>query len=244
MNKKIMTFGMGLLGAVFAFSMAACAPAASSGSSESATTGNNTGSIAESNTASGDSGNTGSTANTYTFEAEDTYVANIKGGNWSSNPTGKNCVVKDENGSWKASNGYFVGSLSQQDATVEFEITSDKAVEGVELTIRISSNTYAFTLSSDPTSNQYYTIEVNGVAIDYGTISVTANAEFKDITLGNISLKAADEDNPNTITFTTTNKYSPTSGIFAAAPAIDCIYLKTDSDAKIAQVIYDGNYTK
>ena len=65
--------------------------------------------------------------NVFLFEAEDTYVNEIVGGNFSSNPTGRNCVVKDDR-EMGASNGYYVGSLCNNGATVEFELYTTKDV--------------------------------------------------------------------------------------------------------------------
>ena len=59
--------------------------------------------------------------NVFLFETEDTYVNEIVGGNFSSNPTGRNCVVKDDR-EMGASNGYYVGSLCNNGATVKFEL--------------------------------------------------------------------------------------------------------------------------
>lgn len=231
MKKKLLALAAGIITVVMAFSFAACASNDEEGKKPNSD---------DTDITQTDPGNEtlgGNSFKTFKFEAEDTYVMGIKGGNFSSNPTGKDLIIKDSK-NLGASNGYFVGSLSNPDAEVEFEITSDKAVSNVKLVVYVSSNTYNFTLSPDSSNNQYYKIAVNGEAVTYTPFKVTANEKFKAIELGNISLIEGD----NTITFTTSNKYSPTSGIFAAAPAIDCIVLTTDSDVKLEQEVYDGNY--
>lgn len=175
----------------------------------------------------------------YLFEAEDTYVNEIVGGNFSSNPTGKNCIIKEEK-DMGASNGYYVGSLCNQGAAVEFEIYTTEDVEDATLIACLSSNTVDFVLSSDAADSQFYAIAVNGDLVDYGTIEVKAYGEFVEVEIGKISL-SKDVDY-NSIMFYTSNSYSPTSGIFAAAPAIDYIKIVTDSDAELTQEIYSGNY--
>lgn len=177
--------------------------------------------------------------NTFLFEAEHVFVNDIVGGNFSSNPTGRNCVIKDDK-DMGASNGYYVGSLCNNNALVEFEIYTTEDVEDAVLIACLSSNTVDFVLNSEEGSDQYYIIAVNGEAIDYGTIEVKSYGEFVEFTIGNISLDA-DRDY-NSIQFYTANNYKPTSGIFAAAPAIDYIKIVTNSAAEITQEIYDGNY--
>ena len=177
--------------------------------------------------------------NVFLFEAEDTYVNEIVGGNFSSNPTGRNCVVKDDR-EMGASNGYYVGSLCNNGATVEFELYTTKDVENAKLVVSLSSNTVDFVLDSTAGADQYYVIAVNGQPLDYGTITVNAYGAFAEFTIEGISLRADVEY--NSIMFYTANSYSPTSGIFAAAPAIDCIKIITDSDAEITMEVYQGNY--
>lgn len=175
----------------------------------------------------------------FLFEAEDTYVNEIVGGNFSSNPTGRNCVVKDDR-EMGASNGYYVGSLCNNGATVEFELYTTEDVENAKLVVCLSSNTVDFVLDSTAGADQYYVIAVNGQPLDYGTIAVKAYGGFTEYTIEGISLQADAEY--NSIMFYTANSYSPTSGIFAAAPAIDYIKIITDSDAEITMEVYEGNY--
>ncbi|MBQ8160254.1 MAG: hypothetical protein IJ083_05830 [Clostridia bacterium] len=177
--------------------------------------------------------------NVFQFEAENTYVNEIVGGNFSSNPTGRNCVVKDDR-DMGASNGYYVGSLCNNGATVEFELYTTEDIEGATLIVSLSSNTVDFVLDSSATADQYYVIAVNGEPLDYGTIPVSAYGEFTEFAIEGITLKADVEY--NSIMFYTANSYSPTSGIFAAAPAIDYIQIVTDSDAEVTMELYEGNY--
>ena len=176
--------------------------------------------------------------NVFQFEAEDTYVNEIVGGNFSSNPTGRNCVVKDDR-DMGASNDYYVGSLCNNGATVEFELYTTEDLKGT-LIAALSSNTVDFVLNADSTSDQYYVIAVNGVPVDYGTIEIKAYGPFAEFVIGDIELSADVEY--NSIMFYTANSYSPTSGIFAAAPAIDYIRIVTESGAEVTQELYDGNY--
>lgn len=192
-----------------------------------------------SGTIGGEEGQGEDDGKSFIFEAEDVYVNDIVGGNFSSNPTGRNCVIKGEN-DMKASNGYYLGSLCNNGVVVEFELYTTEDVEDAELYACLSSNTVDFTLSSEEGSDQYYCVTVNGTPVDYGTISVKADGEFTEIKLGDISLKKDIEY--NSIQFYTANSYRPVSGIFAAAPAIDYIKIVTDSGAEITQEVYGGNY--
>lgn len=178
-------------------------------------------------------------AKEYLFEAEHTYVNSIVGGNFSSNPTGRNCVIKDTR-DMGASNGYYVGSLCNQDAMLEFEIYVTEDVEDAILVAAVSSNTVDYILNSDPASDQYYIIGVNGVPIEYGTIEVVSYGPFVEVIVGGITLKK--DVDYNSIAFYTANTYAPTSGIFAAAPAVDYIKIYTNSDAEVTQELYEGNY--
>ena len=67
-------------------------------------------------------------AGTFVMEAEYTYITEKQGNGYSGSSTGKEMVQKDETGAG-ASNGYWLGYLYRPNMTVDFEFTSDKAVD-------------------------------------------------------------------------------------------------------------------
>lgn len=183
----------------------------------------------------------------YTFEAENTQLTGLHddvdsglatgsagdkyGQGYSNNPAGTGLIVAEGESGANASGGYYVTSLYYNGAYLEWEITSDVAVDDAILILRLSAEYYDVTLTDD-----IFLVEVNGEALTFSDISITGaitdmssmnKRPFSDYTIGNISLDAG----KNTIRLTVNNDDKPgtTGTLNATAPMFDCIYVYSTS---------------
>ena len=183
----------------------------------------------------------------YTFEAENTQLTglvgdyalgladqlgNKKGQGYSNNPAGKALIVEEGQSGANASGGYYVTSLYYNGAYLEWEITSDVAVDDAMLYVRLSSEYFDAKLTDDN-----FKITVNGEELSFNDINLTGaitdmssmeKRPFSDHGVGNISLKAG----VNKIRLTVNNSDKPmqTGTMAATAPMFDCIYVYSTSD--------------
>ena len=175
----------------------------------------------------------------YRFEAEycdviTKGVVGMQGATYSGGQAGKGLIQDDANGATKASNGYFVHFLYVKGNNLKFEINSD-AAGTAKISMRLSAEYKAeFSINSDGSNGaSKYTIQVNGNAIDYGTIKFEnvplqgeGWKEFEDYLLtASVDLVAG----KNTIEMITDNEDLLYGTAAATAPMIDCITIETNS---------------
>lgn len=192
---------------------------------------------------------------TYTFEAEDTQLTgldpdtdltantegNKKGVGFSSNFSGTGLIGNDS----AASNGKAVHGLYYEGAYLDFEITSDTAETGASLSLRISAEYRAVTLTQET-----FQISVNGTVLTYKTGDIvmdwgedymdgvwdTGSAhQYTTVVINNIDL----QEGENLIKLYVNNANGRPDGTVAAmAPIIDCIYINSSSD--LTMTVYDN----
>lgn len=181
--------------------------------------------------------------NTFTMEAELTDLTGKKGAGYSGGCSGKEMVQQDVNSAAKSNNGYWLGYLYVTNMSVDFVFTSTKAVNDVELTLRLTSEIKDVVLTSDN-----YTVEMNGEKIlDYGTINL-AGASTSDSTgyvrpFSNHKLKKKIniKEGENSLKLITTNSDAMGGTMYATAPMVDCVRLTSFGDAKLSyNPIYDN----
>ena len=180
----------------------------------------------------------------YTFEAVYTQFTDLPasdrtaengqkiGYGYSNNVKGTQLIMAEGNSGANASNGYYVTSLYYNGAYLEFNITSDAAVEDAVLVLRLSAEYYDMHLNEEN-----YLIMVNDEEIPYGKIDVTGaitdmssmnKRAFSNYT---VSSTVALEAGENTIRLQVNNdeKQGATGTMNAIAPMVDCIYVYTDA---------------
>ena len=139
-----------------------------------------------------------------------------------------------------ASNGKAVHGLYYEGAYLDFEITSDKAEKGASLSLRISSEYRAVTLTQDS-----FQVMVNGTVLAYktGDIEMDWGEDYMDgvwdsgsdhryvtVVINNIDLKGGE----NLIRLYVNNANGRPDGTVAAmAPIVDCIYINSSSALKM-----------
>lgn len=170
----------------------------------------------------------------YVFEAEYLNFDDFAGWGFSGNATGTQAILEDISGQAEASNGRFVTYLYGSGITLEYTIYSDRDVDNVKLTLRLSAEIKDIYIQSakggpqDPT----YTVKVNDQAIDYGMIDFLGVPQqglgeilpFEDFTISTtVSLKAGE----NRILLITDNELLMGGTMQATAPMVDCIKLET-----------------
>ena len=185
------------------------------------------------------------------FDAEFTYIDPTKQyPGYSGNATGYGIIVGDSKGVMNAdtqrekgfesdmSDDYYVSFMYEYGATVRFVIYSDKAVKGAQLTASLAVE-FEKTVTFTPSGEASYTINVNGTALNYGSIEFNNYPDvgsglyacaFRAFTLGNIDLKAGE----NIIEFVTTNHRQMGGMLGASAPMIDSITIDNLSGAKLS----------
>lgn len=164
----------------------------------------------------------------YYFCAAYTDLVNCPGIGWSGTAGGLDNIAIDSGNKYHTQEGYYVTYLYVEGATITFEINSDKAVDDAKIIARLSAEGADMTISPDN-----YTIEVNGVVLDYKAIpfrnvpSVGGVLPFKDFTVGrNISLK----EGKNVIKLITSNHNNLGGTTQATAPMVEAIKIKTSAN--------------
>ncbi|MCF0228256.1 MAG: hypothetical protein HUJ76_01010 [Parasporobacterium sp.] len=171
---------------------------------------------------------------TFVFEAENVDLTYLSGHGWSNEVMGAGLLIKDKYDA-QASGGYALGYLYENGNEIEFYINSDKDVEDVKLILRC---TMEHKNSSASLAWNEFEITVNDEdPIEYRTMTfenipglLTVKNEllpFSNKTIGKINLVEGE----NLIKLTVTNDITMEGTMQATAPIIDCIILKTDSDA-------------
>ena len=165
----------------------------------------------------------------YVFEAEYTDFTGKAGFGYSGNLSGTDMISKD-NGTAKASNGYFVTGLYYNGAFIELDITASEAIENVYLMARLSSEFYDVVLTNDTFSflvndeavTDSYTIDLSGA------LSVSEGQNKREFTNHMISESVSLVKGENKIVLQVTNENGHGGTMYADAPIIDCIYLGTE----------------
>jgi uncharacterized repeat protein (TIGR02543 family) len=171
------------------------------------------------------------------FEAEYLDFSNFFGWGFSGNATGTDAIVADATGVGQASNGRFVTYLYGKDITLTYEIYSDRAVDNVILTLRLSGEVKDFFIQSKKTpgvleQEPVYTIKVNDQTIQYSKIYFTNVPSQSDNTLLPfqdfvISMNVSLVEGKNTIKLITDNELLMGGTMSATAPMVDCLKLTT-----------------
>jgi len=171
------------------------------------------------------------------FEAEYLDFTNFFGWGFSGNATGTDAIVADATGVGQASNGRFVTYLYGKDITLTYEIYSDRAVDNVILTLRLSGEVKDFFIQSKKTpgvleQEPVYTIKVNDQTIQYSKIYFTNVPSQSDNTLLPfqdfvISMNVSLVEGKNTIKLITDNELLMGGTMSATAPMVDCLKLTT-----------------
>ena len=151
-------------------------------------------------------------------------------------PTGTDAILEDVTGNAGVSNGRFVTYLYGNGITLEYEIYSDRDIDNVTLTLRLSGEIKDFYIQAKTPNmlepEPVYTIKVNGKALNYSNIyfydvpSQSANTllPFKDFVISvNVSLKTG----LNVIELITDNELLMGGTMGATAPMVDCLKLTT-----------------
>lgn len=166
----------------------------------------------------------------YTFEAE--YIdsiADMSGAGYSGTANGYELIKKDRDGSAKASNGYYVTYLYYKGATLEYTISSDKAVDDAKLILRLSAEVKNISLTTTA-----YNVLVNDTLIAYPQIDITdvpaqgsgKTKEFADFV---INKKVSLKQGSNTIKLVTNNNTAMFGTMASTAPMVDCMKIVTDA---------------
>ena len=171
--------------------------------------------------------------NWYVFEAEDTNLNGKTGPGLSGTAGGPGMIqLSEELG---ASNNRFVGYQYETGCSLEFQFNSDVAISDATIVISLSAELRDFDI--DP---QSYKMSLNGVDIDYGTISFTNVPKgsgdstdkimaipFKEyVILEGATLK----EGLNVFSVTTTNDEGMSgTTMLSKAPMVDCIKIETEA---------------
>ncbi|MGI6787395.1 MAG: InlB B-repeat-containing protein [Acholeplasmataceae bacterium] len=171
------------------------------------------------------------------FEAEDLDFDGFSGTGFSGAANGTDAITYDAEGKSGASNNRFVTYLYVKGITLKFEIYSDRAVNNVELILRVSGELKDFSIQSHKTQGvteeePVYTVKVNGVAIKYPRIDFVGVPgqgtgdilPFFDVVL---STTVNLVEGKNTIELITDNELGMGGTMWATAPMVDCIKIKT-----------------
>lgn len=164
-------------------------------------------------------------ASTYVFEAEYVDLTNKQGNGYSGTATGISMIMF--NGS-NASNGAHLTYLYVPGMTIDFVITSDRAVSDATIYLRLTAEAMSITITDET-----YTVSVNGERLEYGEI-VFANipdiaadlTPFADYLIAtNVSLR----EGQNTISLVTANSDVMMGTMAATAPVVDCLKITTSA---------------
>ena len=171
----------------------------------------------------------------YVFEAEDVDVSDINSWGFSGNATGTMVICQDAGGVAGASNGYYTWCLNNYGVTLDFVITSDRAVKDAELIVSLSAEIrdIYLTASGNPDVDPVYRFVVNGEDIAYQDIYLDnvpgqGSGEvkpFQDYVIGNIDLVEGE----NHIQLITANNVGQGGTMTAIAPMVDCIKVTTNA---------------
>lgn len=173
-------------------------------------------------------------SNTAKFEAENTNLIGKTGSGWSGSAAGSNMIVEDAG----ASAGKYVGWLTNEGSSVEFYVTSDRAVSNATLTVTVNIEMIRdqVVLKDVTLSNQNYTIMVNGQAFTFSQLVIGGDDPYNlprtNIVISNVNLLAG----VNTILLVN-GKNTFWDGR-QAGPGVDCIQITSTSQLSWIPVTY------
>lgn len=168
------------------------------------------------------------------FEAEYTYFNPTEYfPGYSGGVTGTGAIVSDLGGTYDSHNDYHVSYMFKRGATITFVINSDRDINGAKLYAKLGAEmTLGVTLT--PEGQYGYRFVVNGVDVDYGSITlpdtpVDPNAampktRLQEYFIGTVSLKKGE----NIIQLITNNDTAPGGTMTATAPTVDYVRLEAD----------------
>ena len=179
----------------------------------------------------------------YIMEAEDIELGYVQGGSSSGNPSGANIILENTS----ASGGRYLSYLYINQLFLEWEFTSDRAVDDATITFRFGGEFAAFTFDNDeiqiyvnPTLTDAYLPADPSERLMFPEISIPVSGAFAEYEIAtNVSLK----EGKNTVYFLVNNTDSaelvPTAATMTAkAPTID--YLKITTSATLEQTVFDN----
>ena len=176
----------------------------------------------------------------YRFEAEYVDVITTTGGpkgmqgaTYSGGQNGTGLIHHDTKGDSKASNGCFVHFNYVNGCNIKFVINSN-AAGTAKIDMRLSAeykDNFSINKNGDNGASKY-TIKVNGVAMDYGTIAFTNNftnaGEWKPFADYPLTASVDLLQGENTIEMITDNDDLLEGTAAATAPMIDCLTFETN----------------
>jgi uncharacterized repeat protein (TIGR02543 family) len=184
----------------------------------------------------------------YVFEAEDLDLDDFYGFGFSGGgPIGTGCIFVDEDGSMGASNGRYVSCMNNNGTFIDFVFESDRSIENVTLTFRLSAEIKDISIGdsdrSDGVSVAQFNILVNDIEAKYGQIDITGvppqsvpqKRPFTNYTV-QINLK----EGTNHIVMKTNNSIGQGGTMNATAPMVDCLIMSTYSGLTFTKKT--GNY--
>lgn len=179
-------------------------------------------------------------ATTYDFEAELTDLTGKQGYGYSIGKVDQELIRQDNDfRNQNANLGYSIGFLYTIGASIEFKVYSDRDVDNVTLTARLSAeyrDTYIAPTTKDVGDITYQGFEfrVGEESLDYTPIALTGakgqmTQDQRPFTDHVINTQVSLKSGWNTISLVVTNSDYYESTIYAMAPMIDSIYLTADS---------------
>lgn len=164
----------------------------------------------------------------YVFEAECVDLDDFVGAGYSGGAQMAGAICTDWDGSGKASDGLFISYMYVTDLSIWFDIWADEDADA-EFKMRLSGEVLEGVVFDD----DMFTVTCNGTKVSYDEIAIgPCNTdlstdwikEFEDFPV-NDTLKL--KKGKNTIELMTTNEEPMAGTMYATAPMIDCIKLKT-----------------
>ena len=156
----------------------------------------------------------------------------MQGATYSGGQNGTGLIHHDTKGDSKASNGCFVHFNYVYGNNIKFVINSD-AAGTAKIDMRLSAeykDNFSINKNGDNGASKY-TIKVNGVAMDYGTIAFTNNftnaGEWKPFADYPLTASVDLLQGENTVEMITDNNDVLNGTAGATAPMIDCLTFET-----------------
>lgn len=170
----------------------------------------------------------------YTFEAEYSYIPQDKWGQgYSGQNSGTGLIMSDTEYPTEhktASNGYYLGWIYYEGATVDFTFTSDRDIDDLTIVFRLSAEYQDCIASNDEIvvrvngEDHNFPISITGI-YDNNTMTTNGRNDFSDYTA---ATKVSVKKGQNTISLVINNsKQGVGATMNASAPLVDCMYLYT-----------------
>lgn len=164
----------------------------------------------------------------WTFEAEYVNLDNKPGMGYSANVEGTQMIGKD-NGSAKASNGYYVSYLYYNGANLEFDISASKTLTNVYFEVRLSSEFYDVALDDGNFKITVNDQDMSGFYFDLSGALPVGSDDKRPFTNFLVTSSLTLNEGTNIIKLIVNNTHSHGGTMYADAPMVDCIYLGTEN---------------